>query len=50
MRYELDSFPDAERGAQEKLAIPLDTQMTDDQIDPVSSGVRGSVALAEIRR
>ena len=48
--YGHGSFPEAERAAQETLAIPLYPEMTDDEIEMVASGVKEALALAESRR
>jgi len=44
------SLPEAERAAQETLAIPLYPEMTEDQIEAVASGVRKTVAATECRQ
>jgi dTDP-4-amino-4,6-dideoxygalactose transaminase len=48
--YGHGTFPEAERAAQETLAIPLYPEMTDDEIEMVASGVKEALALAESRR
>lgn len=42
--YGHGTFPEAERAAQETLAIPIYPEMTEDQIEAVASGVREAVA------
>lgn len=44
------AFPEAERAAQETLAIPVYPEMTEDQIEAAASGVREALTLAECRR
>lgn len=48
--YGPGAFPEAERAAQETLAIPLYPEMAEDQIKTVASGVREAVALAGFQR
>jgi len=48
-RYAPGAFDEAERAAQETLAIPLYPEMTEDQIKAAASGVRDAVALAGSR-
>lgn len=48
--YGPGAFPEAERAAQETLAIPLYPEITDDQIETIASGVREALALAGARR
>jgi dTDP-4-amino-4,6-dideoxygalactose transaminase len=48
--YGPGSFPEAERAAQETLAIPLYPEMTDDHIEGVASRVREALALVGCRR
>jgi len=50
LRYGPESFPEAERAAQETLAIPLYPEMIDDHIEGVASGVREALALMGSRR
>ncbi len=45
-----DTFPEAERAAQETLAVPMYPEMKDKQIQAVASGVREGLELAEFRR
>lgn len=44
VRYASGAFDEAERAAQETLAIPLYPEMTEDQIKAVASGVREASA------
>lgn len=44
------SFPEAERAAQETLAIPLYPEMADDQIEAVAAGVKEALAAVEVGR
>lgn len=48
--YDTESFPEAERAAQETLAIPIYPEMTDDQIKMVASGVREALMLVGAQR
>jgi len=48
LRHHSESFPEAERAAQETLAIPLYPEMTDDKIEAVASGIREAVASSQL--
>jgi dTDP-4-amino-4,6-dideoxygalactose transaminase len=48
--YGPGAFPEAERAAEETLAIPLFPEMTADQIEAVASGVRDALAVVGSRR
>jgi dTDP-4-amino-4,6-dideoxygalactose transaminase len=48
--YGLRSFPEAERAAQETLAIPLYPEMTDEHIEGVVAAVSQAVACVALRR
>jgi dTDP-4-amino-4,6-dideoxygalactose transaminase len=48
--YGRGSFPEAERAAEETLAIPLYPEMTDDQIEAVASAVKDALRVVGSRR
>jgi dTDP-4-amino-4,6-dideoxygalactose transaminase len=48
--YGPGTFPEAERAAEETLAIPLYPEMTGDQIETVASGVKGVLTLVGSQR
>lgn len=41
--YDVGSLPEAERAAQETLAIPIYPEMTENQIEMVASGIKGAL-------
>ena len=48
--YGPGAFPEAERAAQETLAIPLHSEMTEEQIEVVVLSVSRASALAGVRQ
>ena len=48
--YAPGTFPEAERAAQETLAIPLYPEMEDDEIEAVAAGVKEALAAVEVGR